>query len=276
MKNAFLHILTVLVFTLSVYGRTDTAIVFITNEHTTSYVDTLYMTSGIWQTIEFDISDYPRDSIRSIMFGALHHTLDTGDFYMKEIALYGTDTLVVEDFSSYDPSIIIGPGRKLQASDRYWSATWVYDGSAFFATVLQGTDTCLHCYYIGRLGKVGSTLHLTFSPDKKDWSQYHTIRFTVKNVMATAIADEKKHHDIPDISVYIVKDKGLCITLPKQYESLDLCIYTVSGKLLTKRSFDKNEALLWRTGALPCGAYIITVSVGSMTFSKTVSVIDRY
>jgi len=260
----------ILFFALSVYGATDTVKIFISNTNSPSHIDTLLIGSDSWQTIESDISGYTRDSVKSIMFGACRHTLDSGDFYMKEIALYGPDTLIIEDFSCYDTSILIGPGGRLQTDDRYWSTTWVYDGSAIFATGIQDIDSYLHCYYIGRLKSVGSTLHLKFSPDTKDWSQYHTISFTVRNATTTPIVQKKKHLSLAEFSIHQVRNKGLYITLPKQYESLELCLYTVSGKLLKRQSCIKKKNLVWQTGVLAHGAYILTVNDGRITYSRAI------
>ncbi len=175
----------VIIYTVSVYGSSDTSLIFISNSNSPSYIDTMFIEAGDWQTIEFDISGFNRDSIRSITFGPRHHSLDTGGFYMKEIALYGMDTLVIEDFACYDSDSINNNGEKIITSDRYWSATWTYDGSEVYALIIKDAFSYMHCYYLGRLKKVGSTLHLTFSPNTRDWSKYNKIRFTVQSDMST-------------------------------------------------------------------------------------------
>ena len=58
-------------------SSSDTVLIFISNAGTPSYIDTLFFEAGDWQNIEFDISGFERDSIRSITFGPYHHSLDS-------------------------------------------------------------------------------------------------------------------------------------------------------------------------------------------------------
>ena len=264
----------------TVYSSTDTVIIYINNSTNTGYrdelyVDTLYFDTNDWKTYECNISDFKRDSIRLITFGPHHHGEDTGGFYVKDISLYGPDTLLIEDFASYDPDTISGSGQQLGANDRYWEVTLAWDGSLVDAAVIQGGFKYMHCFYSNPLGgEVGSILHLTFTPDTKDWSQYSKICFTVRNNIPTGIVPKKKNSHSLKIPIYQLQRRGLFIALPAQCESADLCLYALSGRLLRKKSYKRDGSFFWQLPFIPNGAYILTVDDGANTFSDMV-VIER-
>ena len=273
----FLNIISgiVLLFlTVTVYGSPDTVIIFISDSGTPSFIETMYNNASNWQNIEFDISGYNRDSIKSIRFHSYHHSKDTGGYYMKEIALYGSDTLIIEDFECYDTDSINGPMQQFVTSDRLWGVTWVYDGSEIYAVIIQGAFKYMHCYYFTRLNKVGSELYLSFSPSTKDWSQYNKICFTVRSDMPTGIVPQKKHYNLPKMTVCKLQRRGLYIALPVQCESADLFLYALSGRLLRKKSYKENGPFFWQLPFIPNGAYILTVDDGANTYSDIV-VIER-
>ena len=192
-----------LFLTVTVYGSTDTVIVIISDSTNVLYIDTMYLETNEWETFECNISDFDRDSIKMITFNPHHHGMDTGGFYMKEIALYGADTLCIEDFACYEPDSINGPGGQFVTSDRVWGVTWVWDGSQCHAVIILDAFKYMQCYYFGP-GEVGSTLHLTFKPNPKDWSQYNKICFTVRSDMSTGILPKKKHNHSLKMTIYLL------------------------------------------------------------------------
>ena len=262
-----------LFLTAAVYGSTDTVIISISNSGTVGYKDTMHIKAGDWQILEFDMSGVNRDSIESITFDPLHHGGDTGGFYMKEIALYGPDTLLIEDFECYDPDTISGPGQQFVTNDRLWKVTLVWDGSLVDAAIIQGVLKYMHCFYSNPLGgEVGSTLGLNFTPNTKDWSQYSKICFAVRNNMPTGMLPQKKHSDIPDMIVHKHCGRGLYITLPTKCESADFYLYTVSGKLLRQKSYKRNGPFFWQLPFIPNGVYILSVDNGVETCSDVFTI----
>jgi hypothetical protein len=254
-------------------SSTDTIIIFISNTEKPLYIDTLFISASDWQILEFDISGFNRESIELITFNPHHHGGDTGGFYMKEIALYGSDTLLIEDFAGYNPDTIGGPGQQFIADDRYWKVTLVWDGSLVDAAIIQGDFKFMHCFYSSTIGgEVGSTLHLCFSPNTKDWSQYSKICFTVRNNMPTGILPIKKPPTVSDMTVHKLRDRGLYITLPTKCEAADFYLYTVSGKLLGQKSYKRNGPFFWQLPFIPNGAYILTVDDGVNTYSDVITI----
>lgn len=261
-----------LFFSVSVYGSSDTVIISISNSGP-SYIDTMCIEASDWKTFEFDISGINRDSIKMITFDPHHHGEDTGGFYMKDITLYGSDTLIIEDFECYDPDSINGPGDQLATSDRKWKVTWVWDGSECYAAILQGVYKYMHCYYLNPLGgEVGSILQLVFSPNTRDWSQYNKICFTVRSDMPTGIVPKKKHSYVPDMTVHKHQGRGLFITLPAECESADFYLYSVSGRLLRQKSYQRNGPFFWQLPFIPNGAYILSVDDGIETYSDVITI----
>lgn len=262
-----------LFLTGTVYSSTDTVIIYINNSTNTGYRDTLYFDTNDWKTFECNLSDFKRDSIKSITFNPHHHGEDTGGFYMKDISLYGPDTLLIEDFASYDPDTISGTGQQFVADDRYWEVTLAWDGSLVDAVVIQGVFKYMHCFYSNPLGgEVGSTLHLYFSPNTKDWSQYNKICFTVRNNMPTGIVPKKKHGHSPKMTICQLQRRGLFIALPAECESADLFLYTITGRLLRQRSYKRNGPFFWWLPLIPNGGYILTVDDGTTTYSDVVTI----
>ena len=261
-----------LFFAVSVYGSSDTVIIFISDSGTPSYIDTMYIDASNWQNIEFDISGYNRDSIKSITFHSYHHSKDTGSYYMKEIALYGLDTLIIEDFECYDLDSINTPSKKFVTSDRRWGVNWVYDGSEIYAAIIQDAFKYMHCYYFTRLNKVGSELYLSFSPSTKDWSQYNKICFTMRSDMPTGILPKKKDPYVPDMTVCKLRGRDLYITLPTKCESADFYLYTVSGKLLRQKSYKRNGPFFWQLPYISNGVYILSVDDGVKIYSDVVTI----
>lgn len=257
-----------LFFSVSVYGSSDTVIISISNSGTAAYKDTMYIEASDWQILEFDISGVNRDSIQLITFDPYHHGGDTGSLYMKEIALYGSDTLLIEDFECYDPDTISGPGQQFVTNDRLWKVTLVWDGSLIDAAIIQGVFKYMHCFYSNPLGgEVGSTLGLNFTPNTKDWSQYSKICFTVRSDMPTGMLPKKKHSYVPDMTVHKLQGRGLFITLPTKCESADFYLYSVSGRLLRQKSYQRNGPFFWQLPFIPNGAYILSVDDGIETYS---------
>ena len=267
-----IHGIILLFLTVTVYGSSDTVIIFISDSGAPSYIDTMYINASNWQNIEFDISGYNRDSIKSIRFHSYHHSKDTGGYYMKEIALYGSDTLIIEDFECYDPDSINTPSKKFVTSDRRWGVDWVYDGSEIYAAIIQDQFKYMHCYYIARLNKVGSELYLSFSPSTKDWSQYNKICFTVRSDMPTGIVSKKKHTHSPKMTIYQLQRRGLFITLPAKCESADFFLYSITGRLLRQKSHKRDSPFFWWLPLIPNGGYILTVDDGTTTYSDIVTI----
>ena len=263
-----------LFLTVTVYGSTDTVIVIISDSTNVLYIDTMYLETNEWETFECNISDFDRDSIKMITFNHHHHGMDTGGFYMKEIALYGADTLCIEDFACYEPDSINGPGGQFVTSDRVWGVTWVWDGSQCHAVIILDAFKYMQCYYFGP-GEVGSTLHLTFKPNPKDWSQYNKICFTVRSDMSTGILPKKKHNHSLKMTICQLQPQGLFIALPAQCEAADFFLYTITGRLLRQKSYKRNGPFFWQLPFIPNGAYILAVDDGTNTYSDVFFTIEK-
>ncbi len=260
-------VLALFVCSITIYSHSDTVVVTLSKE----CVDTIVVSNNEWQSFYIDISSLDRDSISRMSLGVCFRSLaltpDTGEFYIKEIALLGSDTTIIENFSGYTKDSINGPSESISSTDKVWFATWAWDGSEMYAAIIKGEYNYLHCYYTKLLRDVGSFLQLKFSSGPRDWSNYNTLRFTLRSDMSTGLISQRRHTLKHDITIKRNHKRGMTIELPTHLKSAQISLYSLSGRLLIQKQSNKVSSSLWHLPPLPNGTYIIAIDDGVRSYS---------
>ncbi len=267
-----LSLLSLLCFVMKTFGTSDTICLRLDDSKNNLMHDTIYADNGDWTTYEIDISSVKRDSICSVVFDPYHTSQQVGSFYIRKITVSNdTNSVVVEDFEDYDPDTI-GSQKLFSTDDRRWNCEWVWDGSKVYATIPQGNNRYMQCFYYTGKGEVGSILLLTFTPDTKDWTDYTTLCFSIADDEPTNIKNDNNMIFRQENVTCYYNTHGLFIKFTGIDKSENYYLFSMSGKLLRHISPAQCSSFLWQMPKLSHGNFILRGDNGSTQFSQMITI----